>query len=68
MSSTLGRFQLCCQRFRLSCGARRMAESAALLVDEAPPEQPMLSAGVCASRFSCVSVWGRLCEGAESLR
>ncbi|MGB5279143.1 MAG: transposase zinc-binding domain-containing protein, partial [Gammaproteobacteria bacterium] len=34
-------FSCKCRGFCPSCGARRMAESAALLVDEVLPEQPM---------------------------
>ncbi|VDA52145.1 Putative transposase (identified by ISEscan HMM) [Escherichia coli] len=56
-----------CKRrgFCPSCGARRMAESAALLVDEVLPEQPMRQ-WVLSFRFSCVSCLGSFAEGAES--
>ena len=38
-------FSCKCRGFCPSCGARRMAESAALLVDEVFPEQPVLPKG-----------------------
>lgn len=57
-----------CKRrgFCPSCGARRMAESAALLVDEVLPEQPMRQWVVELPVSAAFPVWGRLREGAES--
>ncbi|MEN1933965.1 transposase zinc-binding domain-containing protein [Escherichia coli] len=57
-----------CKRrgFCPSCGARRMAESAALLVDEVLPEQPMRQ-WVLSFPFQLRFLFGgRLREGAES--
>lgn len=56
-----------CKRrgFCPSCGARRMAESAALLVDEVLPEQPMRQ-WVLSFPFQLRFLFGVVCGRAES--